>query len=86
MTKKSHVRVVISDNLEREMAKKYPQHILFYLLQEGELRMGMGIGMVWDGLVSDGPEWAGKTEESWPNTPRKCRKVCGDKPATRQRF
>lgn len=66
--KESHVRVVISDNLEKEIQQKYPQHILsFFLLrylQMGEMRMGFG--MVWDG-----PRWARmggwhKTEESCP--------------------
>jgi len=50
MTKKSHVRVVISDNLEREMAKKYPQHILFYLLQEGNCEWEWE--SEWYGMVS----------------------------------
>jgi len=88
--KKSHVQVVICDNLEREMAKNIRNIFFFISCRRGKPngnRNGMvWYGMVCYGMVAAGPEWAGKTEESCSNTPRKCRKVCADKPATRQRF
>lgn len=87
--KESHVRVVISDNLEKEIQQKYPQHILsfffFVICRWGKCEWDSE----WYGMVRDGPEWAAGTrpkKAARANTPRKCRKVCGDKPATRQRF
>lgn len=69
--KESHVRVVISDNLEKEIQQKYPQHILYFFFRY--LQLGGNAkwesewyGMAWsemgqNGLAQDRRKLPGRT-------------------------
>lgn len=63
--KESHVRVVISDNLERgiENGRKNTRNIFFFISRRRGNANGNRNGMGWSEM---GHNMAGKTEESWP--------------------